>query len=157
MDIEKLKQWMEVTQKYQNGKFWEMVFDKHPLGEITEEFESDERQENPKENPVSKKYPKTDIFLTETDVVLLLEIPGAMREDILLSVSGNKLTVKGVLRAPMIKGASVLNERKYGEFQRSIDLPEPADSKNVLARFENGLLIISYARKYIREENIMIR
>ena len=27
MDFDKLKQWMEVTQKYQNGKFWDMVFE----------------------------------------------------------------------------------------------------------------------------------
>jgi HSP20 family protein len=29
MDFEKIKQWMEITQKYQNGKFWEMVLDEH--------------------------------------------------------------------------------------------------------------------------------
>ncbi len=29
MDFDKLKQWMEVTQKYQNNKFWDMIFEQH--------------------------------------------------------------------------------------------------------------------------------
>ncbi|MBM7714627.1 HSP20 family protein [Bacillus thermophilus] len=155
MDFEKIKQWMEITQKYQNGKFWETIFDGNSFDEDEETSEVHPLQSKNKSDP--KKYPKTDIYVTETDVVVLMEIPGALKEDIALSVSGSKLSVKGVLQPPMINGASVLNERKYGEFQRNIDLPEPVDSKDIYARFKNGLLTISYARKYTREENIMIR
>lgn len=156
MDFEKIKQWMELTQKYQNGKFWETIFDGIPLDEDAEASEVRPlRPKNKKSD--SKNYPKTDIYMTETDVVLLMEIPGALKEDIVLSVSGTKLSVKGVLQPPMINGASLLNERKYGEFQRNIDLPEPVDSKDIFARYKSGLLTISYPRKYTREEHIMIR
>lgn len=154
MDFDKIKQWMEITQKYQNGKFWEMVLDEHRTDELEEVEESNG---TPKENPPLIKYPKTDIFQTETDIILLLEIPGAIKEDISLSVSGTKLTLRGLLRPPMIQGVTIKNERKYGEFERNIDLPEPVDSKDIFARFENGLLIISYKRRYTREEPIMIR
>lgn len=152
MDFDKLKNWMEVTQKYQNGKFWDMVFDEHPPEENDPEAE-----EELEERPVSLKYPQTDIFLTEQEVILLLEIPGAKREDISLTVSGTRLIVRGNLKPLPINGVTVQNERLYGEFQREIDLPEPAESKNVMARFENGLLIISYPRSPEREENIIIR
>ncbi|WP_340084635.1 Hsp20/alpha crystallin family protein [Siminovitchia sp. FSL H7-0308] len=135
MDFEKIKQWMEITQKYQNGKFWETIFDGNSFDEDEETSEVHPLQSKNKSDP--KKYPKTDIYVTETDVVVLMEIPGALKEDIALSVSGSKLSVKGVLQPPMINGASVLNERKYGEFQRNIDLPEPVDSKDIYARFKN--------------------
>lgn len=152
LEFDKLKKWMEVTQKYQNGKFWDMVFDEHPPGE-TDLEEEDELEER----PASLKYPQTDIFLTEQEVILLLEIPGAKKEDISLTVSGSRLVVRGDLQPPLINGVTVQNERLYGEFQREIDLPEPAESKNMMARFENGLLVISYPRSLIREENIIIR
>ncbi|CEG29355.1 Hsp20/alpha crystallin family protein [Bacillus sp. B-jedd] len=155
MDADKIKQWIEMTQKYQNGRFWEMVFEENPPGTVLEEQVTTNGRQ--KENHETGKYPKTDIFLTDTDVILLVEIPGAIREDMGLSVSGNKLTIRGILHAPMINGTTVLNERKYGEFQRTIDLPEPAESKGMHARFENGLLIITYPRRYVREETIMIR
>lgn len=155
MDFEKIKQWMEVTQKYQNGKFWEMVFEEHPPEEVLKD--TDEQQERQTTSPPSLKYPQTDIYMTETDVILLLEIPGARKEEIYLSVSGMKLFVKGVIRPPMIQGVTILNERLYGEFQREIELPEPTESKDIIATFENGLLIITYPRRFTIEENIMIR
>lgn len=152
MDIDKLKKWMEITQQYQNGKFWEMVFDEHP----PEGMDLDEKDDPTRESPYLK-YPQTDIYLTDQEVILLMEIPGAKREDIYLSVSGNKLTVRGVMHSPIVNGVTVQNERLYGEFKRDIDLPEPAKSKHVMARFQNGLLIVSYPRTFVREENIIIR
>ncbi|WP_316572108.1 Hsp20/alpha crystallin family protein [Neobacillus sp. YIM B06451] len=153
MEMDKIKQWIEMTQQYQNGRFWEMVFEDNPPGDTLEDQPVRPKKAKQKQG----SYPNTDIFLTDRDVILLLEIPGAIREDIALSVSGSRLTIKGVLQAPMINGVTVQTERKYGEFQRIIDLPEPAESKDIHARFENGLLIITYPRRYVREETILIR
>ena len=105
----------------------------------------------------SKNFPATDIVLTETAVILLLEIPGALKEDVFLSVSGNKLTVRGIIKSPILNGELVQTERKYGEFQRMIELPEPTDSQHIQARFDNGLLIITYGRVYRQEESIFIQ
>ena len=69
-----------------------------------------------------------------------MEIPGALKEDVFLSVSGNKLTVRGVIQSPILNGQLLQTERKYGEFQRVIELPEPTDSQHIQARFDNGLL-----------------
>lgn len=156
MDFDKLKQWMEVTQKYQNNKFWDMIFEQSPPEEMVDEFENQPERRNSYRTS-SNKFPTTDIILTETAVVLLMEMPGALKEDVFLSVSGNKLTVKGVMKPPILSGESILIERKYGEFQRIIDLPEPTDSKHIQARFDNGLLIVTYGRTYRQEESIFIQ
>ena len=142
-----------IDQQYQNGKFWGMVFDEHS----PEEMNDDEEEDITRENLSSITYPQTDIYLTEQEVILLMEIPGARREDISLSVSGNKLTVRGVMHSPIVNGVTVQNERLYGEFNREIDLPEPAKIKHVIARFQYGLLIVSYPRTFAREENIIIQ
>lgn len=156
MDFDKLKQWMEVTQKYQNGKFWDMVFEQGTQEETIDGFENS--QEGKKSTRATlKKFPVTDIFLTETAVIILLEIPGALKEDVFLSVSGNKLTVRGVIQSPILNGQSLLNERRYGEFQRVIELPESTDSQHIQARFDNGLLAITYGRTYRQEESIYIQ
>lgn len=156
MDFEKMKQWMEVTQKYQNNKFWDMIFEQSPPEEMMDDFEK--QQGRKKSSQASSiDFPRTDIFLTDTAVIILLEIPGALKEDVFLSVSGNKLTVRGVIKSPILQGELVQSERKYGEFQRMLELPEPADSKHIQARFDNGLLIITYGRVYRQEESIYIQ
>lgn len=156
MDFDKLKQWMEITQKYQNNKFWDMVFENSESDELMEEFE-DQQERKKSDEVMSKKFPKTDIFLTETAVIILLEIPGAFKEDVFLSVSGNRLTVRGMIKSPIMNGQLVKSERKYGEFQRIIELPEPTESQHIQAGFENGLLAITYGRRYRQEESILIQ
>lgn len=156
MDFEKMKQWMEVTQKYQNNKFWDMIFDQSPPEEMMDDFET-QQGDRKSSHASSINFPRTDIFLTDTAVIILLEIPGALKEDVFLSVSGNKLTVRGVIKSPILQGELVQSERKYGEFQRMLELPEPTDSKHIQARFDNGLLIITYGRVYRQEESIYIQ
>ena len=102
MDFDKLKQWMEVTQKYQNNKFWDMIFEQNPPEEMMGDFENPQERKN-QLILLTKNFPATDIFLTETAVILLLEIPGALKEDVFLSVSGNKLTVRGIITISNIK------------------------------------------------------
>jgi HSP20 family protein len=156
MDFDKLKQWMEVSQKYQNGKFWDMVFEQQaPSEEMMNEFE-EEQQDLKRDKSPLVNFPKTDIYLTDTAVIVLLEIPGVIKEDVFLSVSGNKLSVRGVIKMPIMNGMPILTERKYGEFQRIIELPEPTASRNIQARFERGLLVVTYARRYIQEEPVSI-
>lgn len=156
MDFEKMKQWMEVTQKYQNNKFWDMIFEQSPPEEMMDDFEKQQGRKK-SSHTSSINFPRTDIFLTDTAVIVLLEIPGALKEDVFLSVSGNKLTVRGVIKSPILQGELVQSERKYGEFQRMLELPEPTDSKHIQARFDNGLLIITYGRVYRQEESIYIQ
>ena len=156
MDFEKIKQWMEISRNYQNGKFWDMIFDQSSLEQMMKNGDEPLVGKKPEQGSL-KDFPKTDIFLTDTAVILLLELPGARKEDVSLSVSGIKLSIKGNLTLPNINGVTVHSERKYGEFQRVIELPEPTDSKDIHARFENGLLVITYSRKYSQEERIIIK
>ncbi|RAK18185.1 HSP20 family protein [Anoxybacillus vitaminiphilus] len=155
MDFEKLKQWMEIAQKYHSGYFWNNVFDQDSSTKFMQEMD-EERETEKQECKTVPHFPRTDIYLTDSQVIILIELPGFRKDDIQLFVSGNQLVVKGNGKSPIIPVFTIQNERIYGEFQRTIELPEPTEGKNITARFDNGLLILSYMRKYSHAERIVI-
>jgi HSP20 family protein len=155
LDFEKLKQWMEIAQKYHSGDFWNNVFDQDSATKFMQEMGGEETKEKQERKNIPN-FPRTDIYLTDSQVIILIELPGFRKEDIQLFVSGNQLVVKGSGKLPITPVFTIQNERMYGEFQRTIELPEPTEGKNIKARFDNGLLILSYMRKYGNEERIII-
>ncbi|WP_027409031.1 Hsp20/alpha crystallin family protein [Anoxybacteroides tepidamans] len=155
MDFEKLKQWMEIAQKYQSGAFWNSIFDQHSAKEWMKEMEVAEWSET-SEKKAAHPFPPTDIYLTDSHVVLLVELAGFQKEEIQLSISGTQLVIRGDCKLPLTPAAAIQTERTYGKFERTIELPEPAEGKHVKARLENGLLILMYRRPYRQEETITI-
>jgi HSP20 family protein len=155
LDFEKLKQWMEIAHKYHSGNFWNKVFDQDSATKFMQEAGGEEATEE-QERQTAPNFPRTDIYLTDSQVIILIELPGFHKEDVQLFVSGNQLIVKGNGKLPIIPVFTIQNERMYGEFQRTIELPEPTEGKNIKSRFNNGLLILSYMRKYGHEERIII-
>jgi HSP20 family protein len=74
-------------------------------------------------------------------------LPGALSDDIDLTVRQNTLTLKAKLPEPdteqQQKGATyLLREFGGGEFTRSIAFPKDVQGDSVEARFENGILTI---------------
>lgn len=168
MDIEKLRQWVEMAHKYQNGNFWDTIFDQFPSTpqKNTDRTQQNNEPSNQRNHPYTEEsqpdhtsagFPLADIFITDTHIMIIIELPGLKKEDIKLSLSGTKLLVKGVSQMPVTSGSAFMKERKYGEFERQIELPEPAEGKDVKAKFENGLLFVSYIRKYDQHEQISIQ
>ncbi|WP_421385184.1 Hsp20/alpha crystallin family protein [Bacillus salacetis] len=154
MDFEKLKQWMDIAQKYQVGDFWNNVFDQDTAKNFMHEFSSDPQQQQ--EPNMNRDYPPVDIFTVDAQVVIMIEVPGVDKQDIQLTVSGHRLTIKGMLRLPFKPDTTLKNERNYGEFQRTIELPEPTDGSQVKARYNHGLLVLTYTMKYAAEERVII-
>ncbi|GIN20109.1 MAG TPA: Hsp20/alpha crystallin family protein [Bacillus bacterium] len=154
MDLEKLKQWMEMAQKYQNGNFWDAIFDQFmdTSGQNSQRYPISSQASRP-----STKFPLVDIYLTDTQIMVIIELPGLQKDEVQLSLSGTKLLVKGISKKPIVSGSPFLAERHHGEFERVIELPEPADHKDVQAKFESGLLFVTYKKRYTQQENIPIQ
>jgi HSP20 family protein len=156
LDFEKLKQWMEIAEKYQTGGFWNQVFEENKENIFMNPSPPNQKPSNQKIRKAGSSFPFTDIYLTENHVIVLIEIPGIRKEDLSLSITGTKLIIKGINRLQLMDYTTYHAERTYGEFQREILLPEPMESKNMRAKVDNGLLILSYLRKYKTEEPILI-
>jgi HSP20 family protein len=88
--------------------------------------------------------PAIEMFEKNNNYILRLEIPGVRPEDVDITLTGETLTVKGERKAPedIQDEAYQVCEMCYGSFTRSISLPEPVDSANIKATFENGILDI---------------
>ena len=96
--------------------------------------------------------PPVDIYQTDGhELVLKAELPDLNREDILLKVENNTLTISGQKKMD----ASVKEhqyhriERTFGQFSRSFTLPPTVDPNAIGADYRNGVLTV---RLPLREE-----
>lgn len=162
MDIEKLKQWMEIAQNMQGGEFWNNIFEQDFARQFLDEQPFKPSSTASKKDPLDEKLPKSPVFpmieLLEGDqeVCLIIELPGLKREDIELGLAGNVLTVKGINTPIYSQLKRTYSERFTGEFQRQIKLPDTINPNQLSAKYWNGLLIVSYPRAYSKVEIIPI-
>ena len=93
-------------------------------------------------------YPAMNIWTSENGLKLTAEVPGVRSEDIDINVVGETLTLSGERKADELQEDARYHrqERGYGKFTRSIQLPFPVDVDQVDATFKNGVLNISLPR-----------
>lgn len=93
--------------------------------------------------------PLSYVCQEKESVMLKLEMPGVTRDDIEITVDGDKLNVQGH-RAPMPESARyVVRERQHGDFAHSFTIDDTIDRTKIDAGMENGVLTIQL---HIREE-----
>jgi HSP20 family protein len=89
--------------------------------------------------------PPVDVFQTETDVVVIMEIAGIPEEEVELAVDGRTLTITGE-RKPLPASP----RRRYsqmeianGPFRRQLLLPSEVNAEAATANYKNGILEIT--------------
>lgn len=87
--------------------------------------------------------PVMDIYANaDGDLVIRCELAGIGREDLDISLSNSVLTVSGERKDRPENVTYYAHERHYGNFRRSMTLPEGIREDAVNATFENGMLEI---------------
>lgn len=85
--------------------------------------------------------------MKEKDGKLLVtaEIPGVKKEDLKVHVDGKVLVIEGERKQEKEEKREGYyhSERSYGQFYRSISLPEGANADQVAAQFNNGMLEVT--------------
>ena len=159
--MDKLKQWMDIAKNMQGGDFWNNIFDqdftKQFMNEQQMKQAADDKNEsiNRKEN-TPRPFPPYELLEGEKEVVIIIELPGVMRENLELGLNRNVLTIKGKVLPihPQLKNA--YSERYYGDFQREIPIPDIVNPSQLTAKFWNGVLLVSYPRNVEKGEQIPI-
>ena len=92
--------------------------------------------------------PETDIYETETDLVLQADLPGFSAKDIDIVVENNVLTIRGERQFEATVQPEGLHrmERSYGKFSRSFTLPAIVDGQKIQASYKNGVLSLTLAK-----------
>jgi HSP20 family protein len=86
--------------------------------------------------------PPMDLVEADDHFVLKADLPGLAEEDVSIEVQDNVLSISGAREAEherKEKGWYRL-ERSYGQFSRSLTLPDGVDADKVEASFDRGVL-----------------
>lgn len=87
--------------------------------------------------------PSSEVSETEDHYLMSLDVPGMKKEEIKIELSNNILTVSGERKRETVadkKEKFQRYEKHYGFFKRSFNVPQLADSSQIEARYENGVL-----------------
>ena len=93
-------------------------------------------------------YPALNVWTSDEGLNVTAEIPGVRPEDIDISVVGDTLTLSGTRKPEELDENARYHrqERGYGDFTRSLQLPFSVDVNKVEATFHNGVLMIAMPR-----------
>src|SRR5439155_24702444 len=82
-----------------------------------------------------------DVYTDGDGYVVELALPGVKPEDIDIQLTGSTLTISGEFKPAASEGRRYLVcQRQTGPFQTSVTLPDAADSAQIKATFQDGLL-----------------
>src|SRR2546426_8371653 len=89
--------------------------------------------------------PSVDVYETDNEVVVIVEMPGIAREEVSLEVSGTMLTLKGERRPITGRPRRVYSQMEIcdGPFQREVLLPAAVDPEKVYTVYRDGMLEIA--------------
>jgi HSP20 family protein len=128
MSIEKWNPWLELTKLQQ---------------------EANELFSNFFKNFASTKEisftPQINMYETEEEVVLNVSLPGTLQEDIDISLEEDGvLYIRGERPDPhgTVVGPRLIEELRYGYFERQVQLPAKCFGKEIEANYSEGILNI---------------
>jgi HSP20 family protein len=94
--------------------------------------------------------PRLDVSETEKTFEVQAELPGVKKEDIKVSIDGQRVTIEGECQQAneQRQGEQVVySERSTRRYQRSFTLPSEVDDASAQARLENGILMLTLPKK----------
>lgn len=94
-------------------------------------------------------YPAVNVGTTPTSIEVYAFAPGLEADKIEVTVDRGVLTISGERQAPpdSANAKAYTQERLYGSFRRAMSLPEDVDPDRIDAKYQDGLLQVSIARK----------
>lgn len=92
--------------------------------------------------------PSVDVSETGKEVIVKAEMPGMDPKDIDITVSENRLTLRGERKHEHEEKGENFHrvERSYGAFSREIVLPAEVDGNKVEAVYKDGVLKVNLAK-----------
>ena len=94
-------------------------------------------------------YPSMNYWSNENEALLEVEMPGVGPDDFELTVTDDVVTISGERKDPYASEQSTAHrqERAFGAFSRTLQLPFEVESDKVTARYEHGVLRVTLPRR----------
>ena len=93
---------------------------------------------------------RSDLSEDDKNFVIKSEIPGVKKEDIHISIDGNRVSISAETKreSEEKEGTKVVrSERYYGKVFRSMTLDSDVDQDQADAKYEDGVLILTLPKK----------
>lgn len=88
--------------------------------------------------------PMVDVYETNDEFVLIANMPGVKKENVMLNYEEGSLTILGrVDYDNTMNRKYILNETEIGNFYRKFKISTSIDESKIQAKYENGQLIIN--------------
>ncbi|MFP3982780.1 MAG: Hsp20/alpha crystallin family protein [Desulfurivibrionaceae bacterium] len=140
-------------------------FKKFPFDDLTrfeKEFGKMMREFSPQrffaihDSPIT---PATDIYETDSDFIIYMEIAGLSDDDISITATSTEVTVSGVRRRPRIPDITGVHqlEVETGKFERTLRLSSPIDPGNTTSTYQKGCLLIRAPKKTSNRVEVEIK
>jgi HSP20 family protein len=99
--------------------------------------------------------PAIDVYETETEIAVLVEIAGLTPEDINVHIEGTTLAIRGERSdtPTNVKRSFRQVEIRRGFFERYVSLPVPVDPDRTRASYKDGLLEIVLVKSQKQESS----
>lgn len=86
--------------------------------------------------------PPTDVYETEANYVIKVEIAGMRDEDFEVSVENNILMISGFRADLNERRAYHQMEIRFGRFELAVEIPATVDIEKAIAEYKDGFLMI---------------
>lgn len=94
---------------------------------------------------------RVDVGETDQAYTVRAEIPGAKKEDIVVKIEGNRVSIEAEIKEEKESrgdGERVLVHELYrGRLARAFTLPQEVDDQQATARFDNGILTLAMPKR----------
>lgn len=95
--------------------------------------------------------PPTDVYETDTAVVVRVEIAGMKDEDFSVSLTGRNLVIRGFRPDAAERKAYHQMEILFGVFRSEVELPGPVITDRVRAEYQKGFLTVILPKQAARK------
>lgn len=110
------------------------------------DFDRDDGESDSGRNRRRANPPAIDIAQTEDAYLVDVELPGVDPENIELTCEDNTLCLKAEKKRRVEDADSDWSERRYGRFERQIELPQDIDPEGIEAECCNGVVQLTIPR-----------
>jgi len=87
--------------------------------------------------------PPTDLYETEKDYAVRVEIAGMQDAELNIAVEGRELAIYGLRQPPSERAAYHQLEVRFGEFLSVVELPGVIDVDAIKAEYKDGFLMVT--------------
>lgn len=101
--------------------------------------------------------PPTDVYETQNDVVILIEIAGMDPDEIQVEFRDRILRVSGRREDKLLRAACHCLEVQYGDFSSEVYLPGQYELDTIQAEYKDGFLTITLPKAHAEARMISIQ